>query len=59
MWVKSASMEKSARVRKFYTGLVVEEEVRLLDDCPRVRGTVLQLVLERYDVPRRLISANH
>ena len=57
MWMKSASMEKSG-VRKWYTGLVVEE-VRLLDNGPRVRGTILQLVLERHDVPRRLISANH
>ena len=58
MWVKSVNMKKSARVRKLYTRLAVEE-VRLLDDSSRVCGTVLQLVLERYDVPRRLISASH
>ena len=39
-------------MRKLYTSLAVEE-VRLLDDNPRLFGTVLQFVLERYDVPER------
>jgi len=53
MWVKSVNMEKSPRVRKWYASLAMEE-VRLLDDSPRLCGTVLQFVLERYDMPKRV-----
>ena len=52
MWMKNASMEKSAGVRKWYTSLAVQK-VCLLDDSPRLCGTVLQFVLERYGMPKR------
>ena len=39
---------------EYYTNLAVKEEVRLLDDRPCLWRTVLQFVLEWYDVPKRV-----
>lgn len=51
MLVESACMCKRAKTGN---GLAAEE-VRLLDDRPRLCGTILQSVLERYDVSGRFL----